>query len=770
MDFRKGQPGLVLDGEWQFAFSDREPQEPEEWVLNDDDLRRMNLPLYPATVPGNFELDLQANGLIPEPFYGMNIAELTRYERCHIWYTRRFHADPPPGTDAFLLFEGVDCISSIRLNGVWIGATDNMLTPFLFPIKPDAENVLVVHIKPAIEEAAKRPYPANLFAGPNRYESLFVRKAPHMYGWDIMPRALSAGLWRPVRLLYLPQERFETAYLETLSIAADCSSARMTLHFDTSLIGPFLGGDAPQHEIEIEGRHEDSSFTARERLLFSSGRIGVTVHQPHLWWPKGRGDATLYDVTVRLLKDGETIDTLTFTHGIRTTELIRTSVTDTAGNGEFCFRINGEKVFVQGSNWVPVDAYHSRDRERIPAILEMAEDLNCNMLRCWGGNVYEDDLFYETCDRKGIMIWQDFAMACAVYPQSNEFREQLHIEVSRIVRRLRQHACIVLWAGDNECDQAYEWGGRKLDPNANLLTRVDIPSALQREDQTRPYLPSSPYIDPMAFAAGQRFLPENHLWGPRDYYKSDYYTQSLCHFASEIGYHGCPSPESLRKFLSPERVWPYQDNPEWILHSTSPIPGVNLFDYRVELMAKQVRELFGEVPANLEDFAFASQASQAEAKKFFIEMFRSAKWRRTGILWWNLMDGWPQLSDAIVDYYFEKKLAYDFIKRSQASLCLVLREPANWSQEIVACNDMRQNVALTYTVQDIGSGETVAQGEGTARADAVTVLGRISYSASWKRFYLLRWTSTQGEGVNHYLAGNPPFALAEYRDWLQQAF
>lgn len=582
-----------------------------------------------------------------------------------------------------------------------------------------------------------------------------------------MPRALSAGLWRPVRLLYLPVERLETVYLETLHIASDRSGARLALHFHARLRDLIVGGTEARYEIEIEGECEDSTFSAREPLLFSAGRIGFTVRHPRLWWPKGRGEAAVYAVRVRLLKNGEECDSLKFTHGIRTAELLRSSVTDAAGSGEFCFRINGEKVFVQGSNWVPVDAFHSRDAARLPAILDMAEDLHCNMLRCWGGNVYEDNRFYELCDRKGIMVWQDFAMACAVYPQDEEFRGRFRQEVRQVVQRLRQHPCVVLWAGDNECDESYRWAGRGQDPNTNALTRKDIPDILQQEDVSRPYLPSSPYMDATAFKAGWSALPENHLWGPRDYYKSNYYTQSLCHFASEIGYHGCPSPASLRKFLSPERVWPYQDNPEWRLHSTSPLPGTDLFDYRVELMAKQVRELFGEVPDNLEDFAFASQVSQAEAKKFFVEMFRSAKWRRTGILWWNLMDGWPQLSDAIVDYYFEKKLAYPFLKRSQMPLCLMLREPADWSQEIVACNDTREDVMLTYRIQDVQNGEVVAEGEGTASADQTTVLGRIPFSASWKRFYLLRWTSTLGRGVNHYLAGNPPFSLAAYRSWLR---
>lgn len=264
---------------------------------------------------------------------------------------------------------------------------------------------------------------------------------------------------------------------------------------------------------------------------------------------------------------------------------------------------------------------------------------------------------------------------------------------------------------------------------------------------------------------GEQFLPEHHLWGPRDYYKSSFYRDSLCHFVSEIGYHGCPSPESVRKFVSPGKEWPYRGNEEWLLHATSPVPGAEGYNYRVELMAKQIRELFGEVPDTLEEFAFASQVSQAEAVEFFIELFRAHKWRRTGIIWWNLMDGWPQFSDAIVDYYFARKLAYGFIKASQQPLCLVLREPENWQQEVVACNDMRDDIALSYTVKDADTEEVVATGAGVAEGDAVTLLGRIPLSMGEKRLYLLDWRAESGSGRNHYLAGNPPFDLRQYREW-----
>jgi beta-mannosidase len=756
-------PSIDLIGSWEFAWT----EEAAPAARDATSLTKAGLELRPCRVPGNLELDLQAAGLIEDPFVGMNIAELRHLESAHAWYVRRFHLSERPEGHAELVFEGLDCCADIFLNGKLVGSTANMLIPHVLDVDEllAETNELLVHIRPAAEEARRYPYPPGIAAGRCNVDGLHIRKAPHMYGWDIMPRALSAGIWRPVTLRFRPKEHLESAYLQTVSVSPDGDRAELALHYRAHA-GP---SSQDAYALRLEAACQDSSFEIEEPMLFEAGVAHMSLRQPRLWWPKGRGPQHLYECTVTLLRNGSPIDTLSFRTGIRTVRLERTSITDEEGNGAFCFWLNGERIFVMGSNWVPLDAYHSRDRDRIPMALAMADDLGCNTLRCWGGNVYEDDLFYDTCDEMGILVWQDFGMACAVYPQDAEFQQRLAEEARTIVQRLRHHPCIVLWAGDNECDQAHTWAGRTLDPNENVLTRHVLPAVLRAEDPMRPYLPSSPYVDPIAHAKGQRYLPENHLWGPRDYFKSRYYTESLCDFASEIGYHGCPAPASMRRFLSPNMVWPYQSNPEWTLHSTSPIPGVRIYDGRVELMANQVRELFGQVPDDLERFVAASQISQAEALKFFIELFRTHKWRRTGILWWNLLDGWPQFSDAIVDYYGTKKLAYSFVKRAQQPVLVALREPVNWKQEIVACNHTRRTVELRFAVRDVDTNEILAEDVGIVAADAVTELGSLPYSHGRHRFYELRWTCGGGKGQSHYLAGNPPFDLDQYLDWLGRA-
>ena len=870
MDFHRDRPTIDLNGQWEFAYT-RNQLDPNKDTF--EQLEAMKLEWRPATVPGNFDLDLQANGLLPEPFHGMNILECQKLEDAHVFYRRRFvvpkELREDPRLTPWLRFEGLDCFAETGLNGQRLcGESESMLVEqevFLWESRLSEagvwedllreSNELIIHIRPAVKggvndyDGCRRDYPPGIAAMGRHTESLYVRKAPHMYGWDIMPRALSAGMWRPVKLVFKPAERLEEVYLHTPKFFENGDAyQRLTFraHFEPHpadawellIEGDWRGvGVSPasgagilpaktndnskntgKMPVERAGETPTPRLAERRRIHFVAGQIWFRVSDPKLWWPRGYGDANLYDVKVSLIKNGQTIDTMSFTHGIRTVELIRTSTTDEEGHGDFHFRINGVKVFCKGSNHVPADAFHSRDKARLPKIIEMAAELECNILRCWGGNVYEDDLFFDLCDRAGIMVWQDFAMACAVYPQDKRFQLELEQEARAVIQRLRQHACIVLWAGDNECDLAYTWN-HMGDPNRNVLTRQVLPEVVRMEDPFRPYLPSSPYIDSVAYAAGERFLPEAHLWGPRDYFKSEFYRTAICHFVSEIGYHGCPNVDSMRKFLSPEWVWPrrdrgegilrgadilsasgagvppaeakdndkttgkmpgermgetpvplpWQDNPEWILHSTNPTMGTDVIaapDARVQLMVKQVRSLFGAVPTELEDFVFASQACQAEALKFFIERFRGGKWRRTGIIWWNLVDGWPQFSDAIVDYYFGRKLAYEFVRRSQQHVCLMLGEAEGGVHRLLAVNDTLVDVPVEFAVRDADSGAVLASGSDVAKANASTLLAKVEANQG-PRFYVITWKTPSGEGVNHYLSAAPPVDLGQYRRWLR---
>ena len=757
-----------LDGNWKML------------VLHDDQFREKTMPVslstmdgagaIDAVVPGNFEIDLERAGLVPDPFFGTNTIKMQEYEDAHILYARTFTYDPVEHTEPVLVFEGLDTIADIYLNGYLVGSADNMYIShrFALPGIVTGENEVMVHFSPVCLASRDRDSSAGLVALDYNFETLRLRKAPHMFAWDIMPRLVSAGIYRTVNLCHLPEERFDQAYLMTKRLDLKKNKAELELFFQIDI------GNRPirDYSIKVSGSCGDSTFSVVRDIWFTAGKLCVQMENPRLWWPKGYGNANLYDVTVSLEKEGKQVDSRTFRFGIRTVRLERTSTTDMLFSGDFHFEINEKRVFVQGTNWVPVDAYHSRDRERIPRIMELLDDIGCNALRCWGGNIYEDPIFYEACDEMGIMVWQDFAMACGIYPIDPDFCEVMRAETTQVVRALRQHPSIVLWAGDNECDYFMKTDdGYGRDPNQNRVTRQVLPDVLYMEDPTRPYLPSSPYIDEIAWKVPYEFLTESHLWGPRDYYKSAFYRNSLCNFASEMGYHGCPSVKSIRKFISEEKLWPWQDNEEWKAHAASPdVSDSGRYTYRIELMAKQIKEMFGEIPEKLEDFALASQISQAEAKKFFVELFRTDQPKRSGVIWWNLIDGWPQFSDAVVDYYYEKKLAYHYIKQSQMPLLLTFTEPHDWLLRLVAVNNAGKSLSFSYTVTDYDTRETVLSGESSCDDQTAFELGALPYSQGEKKLYVLEWTCGEYSGRNHYLAGNPPFLFEDYRVFLTDTY
>lgn len=760
-----------LNGRWKLVWAHhQEVKQIAGQISTVAELKERLSPGIDVTVPGNFIQDLFAAGRIEDPYFGMNPLQAQKFESCHTWYYTEFDYSGSIDDNLFLRFDGIDTFADIYLNGTFLASTDNMLIAHEFPVPmlKHQGNELIVHIKPTTITAREQIPPAGSMAMSYNADALYTRKAAHMFGWDIFPRILSAGLWRSVSLIHKNPERFREVFAYTMQIDHRSNRAGITVFFDTQV----LGDDVREYSIVAKGSCGNSHFFHRHKLWHTFGKFNFAIENVQLWWPKNAGAQNLYDTVFELYHGDTLVDIYSLRLGVRTVKLDRTSITDMNGAGEFCFHINGKKIFMCGTNWVGADALPSNDHERLPKLLALLDDIGCNMVRCWGGSVYDEDAFYDFCDDKGILVWQDFAMGCAVYPQDEQFAQSMSKEVIQVVKRLRNHPCLAMWAGDNECDYAYAyWSGIDRDPNQNVITRQVIPSLLELHDYTRPYLPSSPYLDAVAYREGKAFISEEHLWGPRDYYKSPFYVNSTCHFASEIGYHGCPSPQSIPKFISREAIWPWQNNQEWLVHATSPsLDETSPYLYRIELMAKQIRELFGTIPDTLQEFALASQISQAEAFKSFIELFRCSKWRRTGILWWNLADGWPQFSDAVVDYYFTKKLAYHYIKRAQQPVCLMFKLPENWTLSLMASNDTPERVCVHYKVTDISENGTVLiESECSVEPDSAVAVWNTPYSMSDKKFYLIEWTIGDVHYKNHYLSGNPTFDLAQYIAWASQA-
>ena len=736
---------ISLNGEWKLSG--------KRQILDDEITIRLN-----AKVPGCVQLDLSEQGYLPSDLYmGMNIREAEKYEDYEWWYEKTFTA-PKERQNVYLVFEAVDCLAEYFLNGEKIGESENAFIAHEFAVDKylvDGENTLTVHIKSATLASFDYEYTIKMLRTLTNTESKQLRKPEHSYGWDIMPRAVTAGLWREVRL-----EVRDDVYFSQTFFRNDNDTSRFYYVMEC------VDRDLRDVEIELEAYcGKDSYVKKREPATRRASYMTFGVVNPKRWWPYGYGEANVYDGFVRIFRRGELVHEEKISFGMRTVTVEREDRL-CGKTGQFRILVNGVEIMCKGSNWVPLDAFHSRDAERYDEALALVSDIGCNILRCWGGNVYEDHAFFDYCDRHGIMVWQDFSMACISYPEDEKFKKNIENEAASVIRKLRNHPSIIIWAGDNECDSC-AFG---YNPDNNSITRELFTKCVELNDFGRPYLPSSPYITGREYDAGIRsqvdgsILVEDHLWGPRDYFKSDFYKNNLACFVSETGYHGCPSLESIKKFITPEKVWPYQNNEEWILHSSDQMGN----DARVMLMHEQVKQLFGEIPTDPEEYILASQISQAEAKKYFIERIRVGRPEKTGIIWWNLLDGWPQMSDAVVDYYFTKKLAYGYIKRSQAPFTVAAGELLSWMLPIYACNDTLNPKQVHLVIRDASDNSVIKELEFTAKENASTKVFNMPLYYSDKKVLIFEWEADGVHGWNHYVCGYPPFNLQEYKEIMRK--
>ncbi|MBR1920948.1 MAG: glycoside hydrolase family 2, partial [Kiritimatiellae bacterium] len=728
--------------------------------------------------------DLVRAGVLPPLEVGLNVLLARRFEG-HQWlYTKSFDARAlAAGERASLVFGGIDTLADVFLNGEKIGESANMLVERRFDvtgrIRPGA-NVVQVLIRSVFYETQR------MDVGQRTYhmqtaDNVPFRKAAHMGGWDIFPRLYASGLWRGVSLEIAPPLRLDRVAWQTFGYGAKGERhwCRVRVNFRVEgPIGPFTDGSRVRFSVSRRGReagrHECALHSVHNSQEFGVGEI-------ELWWPKGSGAQPLYDAVVEVVSPaGEVLARDERRIGFRTVELVRDDVYGPERPGQFLFKVNGEPIYVRGSNWVPVDALHGRDAERIVPTLELFDALNCNMVRVWGGGVYEPQAFYDYCDGHGLMVWQDFMTGCAQFPQDDAYAQATADEVKAVVVALRNHPSIVLWSGNNENDSSVRWSAAKefadFDPNLDRLSRETIPRVLREFDVTRPYLPSSPYVSPDVHA-GKARSAEMHLWGARAYYKTDFYTNSPCWFASEMGYHGAPNRASLERMMTRPCVYPWTNpgtndcralawNDEWQLKASNPfLDRTSWLWRRNDLMTNQARLMFGDVERDLDEFIAESQTIQAEAMKTFCELFRSRKFTRfNGLVWWNVRDGWPQISDAVVDYYGGKKLAYYALAAAQRDvLALLLDDHSAW-----VVNDLRRPVGGTALYRDKASGKVLLSCGYSVAANAKTRLGDVPFAG--QGLVEIEYT-VDGGGVrrNHFLYGEPPFRWADVRAWTDGA-
>jgi len=720
-----------------------------------------------AVVPGNCELDLIRAGVLPPAEIGMNALKLRPYEGYQWLYSKDFVAPARAADDRFVLcLDGVDTLADVFVNGEKVGTCENMLIAHRLDVtrqvKPGATNRVEVLLR-SVAIAARDETVGILghFIGSGADGEPF-RKAFHMGGWDIMPRVFAAGLWRSVRLETEGPCKIDQVFWMTKHLDA---------HHDFAEINVYSRLRAPWSLIE-KGKVR-YTLVADGKTVFEDVRvmhgyqnfITFVLPKPLLWWPRGMGKTALYEAKVELTDDaGKVLAADSRRFGVRTVRLEREDWHSPDKPGQFLFRVNGEKCYIRGSNWTPLDAFHGRDLQHLESTIAMLADLNCNMVRVWGGGVYEPDRFFDWCDENGVMVWQDFMMGCAVFPFSEAFQRKLRAEVLSEVLRLRTHPSLALWSGNNENDGSYPCRvGQEHapDPNVDVPSRITIPTVLTEFDVTRPYLPSSPYCSPEVFAKRAK-MSEDHLWGGYLHFKHPFYTNSVAHFISETGYHGCPEMSSLKRMFTAEGLYPWRDgsvtnwNDEWHFKATAPLMDGKLQPWLYHKRLDQIRipmdRFFGETPKDLARFSELSQYTQAEAYKFFIEMHRSRKFGRSnGLMWWNLKDGWPILSDAVVDFYGCRKRAYYAIRNVQRDQLVAVND----DHEVFAVNDARREVSLVATIRESSDGRELLRVQRVLPANSRVSLGALTLKG--KGAVLIDYTVDGKEFRNHYLYGEPPF-------------
>ena len=640
----------------------------------------------PATVPGTVHTDLLANGKIEDPFYRTNEHDQQWIDKKDWEYATHFDLDAAAFNQGFLelVFEGLDTYAEVYVNDASVLSVDNMFRTWTVNIKPQARlgaNSLRIRFRSPIQEGLKQLAalgynpPATNDQSENgglgdKKVSMFTRKAGYHYGWDWGPRFVTSGIWRPVHLRAWSGARIDDLHIVQDSLSSD--EAKLAARFE---IMSDAGGAAM---VDIQGA---DGITAKQAVTLKPGRnlidLPVTVAKPKLWWSNGLGDAHLYTLTGRLVA-GAATDVRTLRIGLRTVRVVQTPDADGAS---FYVELNGVPVFMKGASYIPNDSFLPRvTTEVYERVVQSAVDTHMNMLRVWGGGVYEDDRLYDLCDEKGILVWQEFAFACSMYPNDKALLDNIRAEAEDNVRRLRNHACLALWCGNNEIDTAWEndvpnggWGWKQnyTQPQRDemwaaykAIFHEILPQTLARLDPQRFYWPSSPlgawdgHDVKHADLGAARQTGDIHYWdvwwGQKPF--SDYRTH-IGRFMTEYGFQSFPELRTVETYATPADYDIFSDVMK--SHQRSSIGNGTIKNY-------MQRDYV--VPKDFAQFLYVGQVLQAEGIKVAMEAHRARRDYCMGSLFWQINDCWPVASWSSIDYFGRWKAQQYYARKSFAPI------------------------------------------------------------------------------------------------------
>lgn len=650
-----------------------------------------NNQLLPATVPGTIHTDLINNKLIDDPYFSDNEVTMNWISECDWVYQTEFNFKKKSDSDIDLIFEGLDTICDIYLNNKKLGSTDNMFLTYKYNVKNilKNKNLLKVVIKSPVKYSLKQEEKFGKIPVALNSSRVYIRKAQYSFGWDWGPSFPTSGIWRNVYLEEWNEAKIENVTFNTNKIEKKFAEVEIGVNLNLQNHSNLL--------LEISISNDTFSKVNVSKIISSNNyKSKFRITNPKLWWPNGEGEQNLYQLDIKIIKDGNVIDVISKNVGIRTIKL----VTKENSKQTFKLNINNKDIYAKGVNWIPSDSFLPRvSNNKYSELLSLAKNANINIVRVWGGGVYEDNKFYELCDQLGLLVWQDFMFACASYPEHSDFIENVKEEVRQNVLRIQHHSCLAIWCGNNENEWIWaqeQKSSYKEMPGYNIYHKI-IPTLLSEIDPGRSYWPSTPFgfdVDPNSFTSGNTH--QWNIWSKWIDYDEVKYDESL--FVTEFGFQGPANKSTLEKYI------PVKDR-----FITSEI--FEHHNKQVEGPERVLKFLANHFPVKTEwdNYLYLTQLNQGLSLKTCLEHWRT-NGRTNGSIIWQINDSWPVVSWSIIDYELQPKLSYYFVKKSFAEQMIYFID--NKKQiEVHLLNQNKELIKgrLRLSIIDGASGEIIKE-------------------------------------------------------------
>ena len=677
----------VLDKGWEFSQAGS-----NEWMS--------------ARVPGTVHQDLLDHGRLPDPFYGMNEQKVQWVEKEDWLYRTVFTvtADQLKSDAAWLTFEGLDTYADVYLNGSLLLKADNMFVGHKLAVKDvlrEGENRLMIRFRSPVEETAPQwdtdgfNYPADNDHSEKRM-SVYTRKAPYSYGWDWGIRLATSGIWRPVKLTFCNGAVIDDFFVRQQEVTEQVAKVDNQLEINN------VTSTSKEAQVKVVYAYGEQADTLTRTVVLQPGKNSLSmpawIEKPHLWMPNGWGDPALYTFTATVSVDGKEVASREEAIGLRS---IRVVMEDDKDGKSFYFEVNGKPMFAKGSNYIPGDALlPNMTGERYARLFEDIRAANMNMVRVWGGGIYEDDRFYEEADRNGILVWQDFIFACTTYPHDPTFLKRVSEEAVYNMRRLRNHASLAMWCGNNEIYEGMRYWGwkdkyspvvwKEMTEGYDVLFRQLLPELVEANDPGRFYMHGSPYEANWGRPESWK-IADSHNWGTWYGQKPfESLDTEIPRFMSEYGFQAFPEMKTIRMFASPED---YElESPVMNAHQKASIGN---------FLIKKTMALYYKVPEKFEDLIYAGLILQGQGMRHGIEAHRRHRPYCMGSLPWQLNDSWPVVSWSSIDYYGNWKAMHYQIRRAFAPVLVdAIKEGNNLSYYIMSDRLTDEELTLNLELMD----------------------------------------------------------------------